>query len=73
MPAHCIYMVLELTLYSPMLSYFIHFKIIIIIFYLYLTRQVSLRDRSPVNGTVVNHAAPCLTIADLRETTNVGT
>ena len=30
-------------------------------------------DRRPVNGTVVNHAAPCVMIADLRETTNIGT
>ncbi|KAM9571612.1 WD repeat-containing protein 20 isoform 2-T2 [Salvelinus alpinus] len=29
-----------------------------------------LRDRR--NGTVVNHAAPCVTIANFRETTNVG-
>ena len=29
-------------------------------------------DRSPVNRTVVNHAAPCVTITDFRETTNVG-
>jgi hypothetical protein len=42
----------------------------------YSTRQdkghVS-RDRHPVNGTGVNHAAPCVTITDFRETTNVGT
>ena len=32
-----------------------------------------IRDRRPVSGTVVNHTAPCATIADFRETTNVGT
>ena len=32
-----------------------------------------LRDRRSVNGTVVNYAAPCVTIKDFRETTNVGT
>ena len=31
------------------------------------------RDRRPVNGRVVNHAAPCVTIADFRETTNIDT
>jgi hypothetical protein len=32
-----------------------------------------LRERRPVNGTVVNHAVPCVTIADFRETKNVDT
>lgn len=32
-----------------------------------------LRDRCPVNRAVVNHTASCVTIADFRETTNVGT
>ena len=31
-----------------------------------------LKDWRPVNGTVVNHAAPCVTVIDFRETTNVG-
>ena len=39
---------------------------------LYAVALKLLRDRRPFNGIVVNHAAASVTIADFRETTNVG-